>query len=119
MQKRYLLAFSILLFLSSMAQLPEDLLKYSWQPTNGTARVNAIGGAMGSLGGDISALFINPAGIGFFKTREVVLSPGYYFLNNNYDFRGTKTSNDASGFTLGASGWVSGLRNSGKWKSKT
>ncbi|MGZ8558593.1 MAG: OmpP1/FadL family transporter, partial [Chitinophagaceae bacterium] len=61
--KKYLFtgAFFLLSF-SLYAQVPEDVLKYSQLPTNGTARINAIGGAMGSLGGDISATFINPAG---------------------------------------------------------
>ena len=118
MQKRFLLGFSILLSFSSIAQIPEDVLKYSWQPTNGTARVNAVGGAMGSLGGDISALFVNPAGIGFFKTGEIVLSPGYYFLKNKSDYRGTKANDDGSNFNLGASGIVGGWRGSGRWSSK-
>lgn len=72
----------VFILLSSylFGQVPEDVLKYSWQPTNGTARINAVGGAMGSLGGDISANLVNPAGLGFFKTREIVLSPGYSFF---------------------------------------
>ena len=94
MQKRFLLYISILLSVSTFAQVPEDVLKYSWQPTNGTARINAVGGAMGSLGGDISALYVNPAGIGFFKTGEIVLSPGFYFLNNKSSYRGTNASDD-------------------------
>lgn len=104
--------------MSLQAQVPEDVLKYSWQPTNGTARINAIGGAMGSLGGDISATFVNPAGLGFFKTTEIVLSPGYYFLNNKSNYRGTGASDKGSNFNLGASGIVSGWKGRGKWNSK-
>ena len=118
MQKRFLLCISILLSVSTFAQIPEDVLKYSWQPTNGTARINAIGGAMGSLGGDISALNVNPAGIGFFKTGEIVLSPGFYFLNNKSNYRGTNASDDESNFNLGASGVVGGWKGSGRWSSK-
>ncbi|HZI53336.1 MAG TPA: aromatic hydrocarbon degradation protein [Chitinophagaceae bacterium] len=118
MQKRSLLCISILLSISTLAQVPEDVLKYSWQPTNGTARINAVGGAMGSLGGDISALFVNPAGIGFFKTGEIVLSPGFNFLNNKSSYRGTAASDNGSNFNLGASGVVGGWRGSGRWSSK-
>jgi hypothetical protein len=100
------------------SQIPEDVLKYSWQPTNGTARVNAIGGAMGSLGGDISATFVNPAGLGFFKTSEIVLSPGFYSLNNKSNFRGTHASEKGSNFNLGTSGIVSGWQGRGAWSSK-
>ena len=100
------------------AQVPEDVLKYSWQPVNGTARINAVGGAMGSLGGDISATFVNPAGLAFYKTSDIVLSPGYSFLNNKSTFRGTKASDKDKYFNLGASGIVSGWQGSGKWTSK-
>lgn len=116
-KKLFLGAFSLLSVLLH-AQLPEDVLKYSWQPTNGTARINAVGGAMGSLGGDISALFINPAGLGFYKTSEVVLSPGFSFLKNKSSFRGTGADEKDAWFHLGTSGIVSGWSGNGRWSSK-
>ncbi len=103
---------------SLYAQLPEDVIKYSWQPTNGTARITAIGGAMGSLGGDISALYTNPAGLGFYKTSEIVLSPGLSALKNKSNFRGTAADEKDSWFNLGTSGVVAGWQGSGRWSSK-
>ncbi len=105
---------SLPLFLSfisvaTYAQIPEDALKYSWSTPFGTARNQAIGGAAGSLGGDISSLFVNPAGLGFYKTAELVVSPGFSMLNNNSNFRGTGTSANKSAFNLGATGFVMGL----------
>ena len=38
----------------SVAQVPEDAIRASWYAPFGTARHQAIGGAMGSLGGEIS-----------------------------------------------------------------
>lgn len=118
MKKQLFLGLFIFLSVGMHAQIPEDVLKYSWQPTNGTARVNAIGGAMGSLGGDISALFINPAGLGFYKTSEVVLSPGLSFLKNKSNFRGTAASDKDSWFNVGTSGLVTGWKGNGRWSSK-
>ncbi|MGZ8549626.1 MAG: OmpP1/FadL family transporter [Chitinophagaceae bacterium] len=118
MKKKLFLGVFSLLSIPLFAQIPEDVLKYSWQPTNGTARVNAIGGAMGSLGGDISANFINPAGLGFYKTREIVLSPGFSFLKNKSNFRGTAASDKDSYFNLGTSGIVAGWQGNGRWSSK-
>lgn len=103
------------LSLSIHAQIPEDVLKYSWQPVNGTARINAVGGAMGSLGGDITATFVNPAGLGFFKTTEIVLSPGFSFLKNKSDFRGTSTDGKSSGINFGPTGIVGGWKANGDW----
>ena len=100
------------------AQIPEDVLRYSWQPVNGTARINAVGGAMVSLGGDISATYTNPAGLAMYKTSDFVISPGFNFLKNNSQFRGTDASQKEKYFNLGASGIVSGAPGSGKWTSK-
>ena len=44
-----------------VAQLPEDAIRMSWNAPYGTARSQAIGGAMGSLGGEITSMFVNPA----------------------------------------------------------
>ena len=118
MKKNLFLGAFSLLSVSLYAQLPEDVLKYSWQPTNGTARINATGGAMGSLGGDISAIFVNPAGLGFYKTSEIVVSPGFSFLKNKSNFRGTNARDKGSYFNLGTSGIVVGWQGSGRWSSK-
>ncbi|MET0392496.1 MAG: aromatic hydrocarbon degradation protein [Chitinophagaceae bacterium] len=118
MKKFLLISGFITLAAASHAQIPEDALKYSWQPVNGTARIAAIGGAMGSLGGDISASLVNPAGLGFFKTSDFVLSPGLSFLNNKSNFRGTGAKDKDSYFNLGTTGFVGGWGGSGSWSSK-
>ncbi|HTL06653.1 MAG TPA: hypothetical protein VL307_00305 [Chitinophagaceae bacterium] len=101
---------------AGMAQLPEDVLKYSWNGPNGTARTQAIGGAIGALGADVSANFVNPAGLAFFKTREFVISPGYSFIKNNSNFRGDSKSDNKSFFNLGTSGLVLGFGdNNSRW----
>ncbi|MFM2363337.1 MAG: hypothetical protein RLZZ316_2239 [Bacteroidota bacterium] len=104
--------------ITAVAQIPEDALKFSWNAPNGTARNQAIGGAMGSLGGDISATFVNPAGLGFFKTNEMVFSPGFSFIKNKSNFRGSEASDKGKGFNLGTSGFVFGGSNRySRWTS--
>ena len=73
--KKILLFPALLLSTYLFAQIPEDALRFSFFPQNGTARNMAIGGAMGSLGGDITANFVNPAGLGNYKTGELVFTP--------------------------------------------
>jgi hypothetical protein len=107
--KKYLLLLNLIIPTAIFAQTPEDALRYSFYPQNGTARNLAIGGAMGSLGGDINATFVNPAGLGFYKTGEFVLTPGFLFNNNKANFRGTANQNKKSGFAFGSSGWVFGF----------
>ena len=102
----------------AISQVPEDALKYSWNGPFGTARTLAIGGANGSLGGDITANFINPAGLAFFKTREFVVSPGFSMLKNKSNFRGMETSEKNNAFNLGTSGVVWGFSNRySKWSN--
>ncbi|HLK29458.1 MAG TPA: hypothetical protein VKT28_12830 [Puia sp.] len=99
--------FLLFASLKLSAQLPEDALRTSWNAPSGTARQQAIGGAMGSLGGEISATFVNPAGLGFYKTSEIVLSPGFRFLSDKSSYRGTNASgNTASNFNMGTSGFI-------------
>ena len=119
MKKKLYTIVAIFCCYQSMAQLPEDALRMSWNTPSGTARQQAIGGAMGSLGGEISSIFVNPAGLGLYKTGEVVLSPGFSFLKNKGQFLGTGTSADRlSKFNLGTSGLVWGHANRyGKWRS--
>ena len=108
-----LILFPALFIVSFLtAQTPDDVPRYSFFPQNGTARSLAIGGAMGSLGGDIAATFVNPAGLGMYRTSDLVFTPGLFFNNNKIDFRGTNTQNNKSSFGLGTSGVVFGAENS-------
>ena len=53
-----------------------DMFNYSQHThTFGTARSAAMAGAMTSLGGDMSTMSINPAGLGMYRTNEVVVTP--------------------------------------------
>lgn len=117
--KKYILLLFLYPATSVIAQVPEDALRYSWYPQNGTARNLAIGGAMGSLGGDINATFVNPAGLGFYRTREFVITPGWYLNNLKADYRETKTTEKKNGFGLGPIGVVIGTpkRNSDRQSS--
>jgi hypothetical protein len=107
MQKLYFVAALFALCKSAFAQLPEDALRNSWTSPFGTARQQAIGGAMGSLGGEITSGFVNPAGLGLYRTNEVVLSPGWSFIKSSSDYLG-KSGNGPSvnHFILGPSGAV-------------
>jgi hypothetical protein len=103
-------------FLSSsiQAQTPEEALKYSFLQQGGTARNLATGGAMASLGGEFSTLFINPAGLGLFNTNEAVLSPKLSNIKNNFNYRNNSLlrTNSNYGFDLGASGFIWALPHS-------
>ena len=104
--------------LNSFSQEPSDALRYSWYTQGGTARQQAIGGAMGSLGGEISTSFVNPAGLGFYRTGDFVITPGWNFLSNKSSYFGTSTKDKKNYFNFGTTGFViDGGSNSDKKRS--
>jgi len=114
----FFLLITILTTIDVKAQKPEDALRNAWFIPGGTARTLAIGGAMGSLGGDITANNVNPAGIGLYKTKEIVLSPGVMLNNNEFNYRDEKSSTTKSAFAYGPTGVVIGYSRPGsKWAS--
>jgi len=104
--------YTVIFLLSSyisFSQTPEDALRLSWFQVRGTARNQAIGGAMGSLGGDATANHINPAGLAFFKTSDFILTPGFQFGKEKSSFRGSNSTGiNQTQFGLGTSGLVFG-----------
>lgn len=50
---------------------------------NGTARYVGMGGAMNALGGDLSVMSTNPAGIGLYRRSDVAVSGGVAAFNND------------------------------------
>lgn len=107
--KHALLAFlGGLLTITLAAQEPADALRMAWTQPLGTARQQAIGGAMTSLGGDLSAVFVNPAGLGFYKTGDVVLTPAFQRLRQRASYFGKKETDQRSSPGLGVSGFVIG-----------
>jgi hypothetical protein len=62
---------------------------------------------MGSVGGDISSNFTNPAGLGFYKTSEVLISPSFKFQNANSTYLASHLVNPSTDkFIVCASGAV-------------
>jgi long-subunit fatty acid transport protein len=71
--KRNLL-FVIALFICSYSFGQEEVeaYRFSANDLSGSARGQAMGGAFGALGGDITGVAINPAGIGIYRRSEIV-----------------------------------------------
>ncbi|MBR1387683.1 MAG: hypothetical protein IJ553_04665 [Alloprevotella sp.] len=69
----------------------QDIYKvenFSSEDLSGTARYVGMGGAMGSLGADLSVMGSNPAGIGLYRKSDVSVSAS--MLGQKGDFSNTK-----------------------------
>jgi hypothetical protein len=108
MKKTLLLISGCISFVAAMAQEPADALRFSWYTPGGSARTQAIGGAMGSLGGDITANYVNPAGLAFFKTGDFIFTPQYQFGKTKGTYLGTTDKDKTQRFALGTTGFVMG-----------
>lgn len=73
--KKSIIVFCSVLMCSISAAFSQgevEALKLSGSDLSGTARGMAMGGAFGALGGDLTGISINPAGIGVYRSSEVV-----------------------------------------------
>ena len=77
MKKYILMAFLSACGLTAFAQAEFDALRLSQTDIIGTARYVSMSGAFGALGGDMSAISLNPAGIGVYRSSEFSLSPAF------------------------------------------
>jgi len=90
------------------AQNVDDALRYSQSFYGGTARFMSMGGAFTALGGDISSLSQNPAGLGVFRSSELTITPQLFQTKTTAGFNGNY-SDKLYNFNLNQAGIVSNL----------
>lgn len=74
--KKYIILFiNGLFYLTGHAQAEFDVLRMSQSDISGTARYVSLSGAFNALGGDLTSISNNPAGIGVYRSSELSLSP--------------------------------------------
>jgi hypothetical protein len=78
----------------------DNALLFSRNRISGSARVQAIGGASTSIGGDYSSALSNPAGLGMFNRSEFTLSPGFTTTDISSTYLDEKTSDSKSNINI-------------------
>lgn len=126
MKTRYIfLILSLGLFLQvGHSQNSSDAYRFSSYDVLGSARFVALGGAYGALGGDLSTLNYNPAGLGIFQSTEFSFSPTLNFSSNDAIYNGSTGLDAKTNFNLGMFGMVNSRRfrpgskaNNSGWKA--
>jgi hypothetical protein len=64
----------------------------------------SIGGAMGSLGGEFTTTFVNPAGLAFYRNSEAVMSLGFDLNRNTALYRDSSSKDSKNAFRMGPIG---------------
>ena len=107
---------------ASIAQNDIDAMRYSQLTFGGTARFASMAGSMGALGGDISTLSFNPAGIAIFRKTELSITPSIFSQTTSSTYNSNNEVDRKLNFNLGNIGLVAtiplkGKNNSTGWES--
>ncbi|TCK66624.1 outer membrane protein transport protein (OMPP1/FadL/TodX) [Winogradskyella wandonensis] len=106
MKKLMLLVISGFLVSIGNAQDFTDALRFAKDEIEGTARFKAMGGAFGALGGDLSAVTINPASSSIFNSSTASFSLGFNTLDNDVSYFGGPLSTKEDNVNLSQGGGV-------------
>lgn len=92
------------------AQSPVDAYQISQNDLKGTARFMSMGGAFGALGGDLSTLSQNPAGIGVYRSNELGVSVDLDIQSATTNYMGLESNKKNTNFYLNNIGGVAAIR---------
>jgi hypothetical protein len=96
-----LVGIAMIYSLKSNAQsFAESALLFSRSKPGGSARIQAMGGAQISLGGDYSSSLSNPAGLGMFNRSEFAFTPSLNFSNTTSNYLGNSSNASKNNFSL-------------------
>ncbi|MCU4166557.1 OmpP1/FadL family transporter [Carboxylicivirga caseinilyticus] len=97
----------VCLSVSLNAQNLDDALRFNTRELTGTARSLGMANAFGALGGDLSAISINPAGIAVYRSSEFAFTPSFSFNKTNSGYSNFSSADDAFSFPFNQIGGVS------------
>ncbi|MGB7396180.1 MAG: outer membrane protein transport protein [Pricia sp.] len=98
--KRFLTFIALSVCAIASAQNVDDVIRYTTEDLQGTARYQAMGGAFGALGGDLSALNINPAGSAVFNNSLFTFTGTYFDRNSDAGYGGTFTNTNSNNLDI-------------------
>lgn len=105
-KKTALTALAFLFSVGVGAQTIYDAANLSDKDLNGTARFVGMGGAMSALGGDLSTIGTNPAGIGIYRSNDAAISFGLSSFGTESNYMGSRMNSDKMRGDLNSAGFV-------------
>ena len=121
-KKLNLLVIGLLSMSTIYGQDISDAVRFSQSEIQGTARFRALSGAFGALGGDMSAVAINPAGSAIFSRSHASFSGSNIDAKNDTNYFGGLTNSSVSNFDInqgGAAFVFSNSNSNSPWKKFT
>lgn len=106
MKKIFFLAASVAFPFIADAQSAIDGFRFSQPDLKGTARYMGMAGAFGALGGDLSSISTNPAGLGVYRRNEIGISMNLDLQSATSEAQGSKNTQNGTKFLLSNVGGV-------------
>ncbi|MEM6517502.1 MAG: outer membrane protein transport protein [Bacteroidota bacterium] len=119
MKKLSLLFIGVISMSNIYAQEITDAVRYSLDEIQGSARFRAMSGAFGALGGEMSAISLNPASSAIFNRSRASFSLSSLNTNNDISFFEGRSNSTESKFDLNQAGAVfvfEDTNSNSKWK---
>ncbi len=102
----YMLLLAPLFVQAQVLSYTDAAVLFSTDDNYGTARYMGMSGAMGALGGDMSAAEINPAGLAVFNRGEFSMTLGYSDVSNSSSWYGNSVNSSNDRFDFPQTGGV-------------
>ncbi|AUC82233.1 OmpP1/FadL family transporter [Lacinutrix sp. Bg11-31] len=106
MKKGIFLFIGVMSMFTISAQDISDALSYSSGEIIGSARYRALSGAFGALGGDLSAVSVNPAGSAIYTNSFASVSLNVSDVDNETAYFGRRNASSDSDLSLNQGGGV-------------
>ena len=97
---------------AAFAQGTDDACLFSQTYYQGTAKALGMGNALGAVGGDMTALCVNPAGMGLYRGQELAASLGLFDNLSHSTYYGTTANANTLRLTLPNIGYVNAKQRS-------
>ena len=106
MKKTLIIAAALLIQTVAFAQGVDDAFLFSQTYYQGTAKALGMGNAMGAVGGDMTAVCINPASMGIYRSSEFTLSCNLLDNHSNSTYYGNNKDGNVFRFSIPNIGYV-------------
>ncbi len=117
MKKTIVIIISLTVGLIAKAQNEFDALRYATLDFYGEARFTAMGGSFGALGANLSALSVNPGGIGVYKSSDFSFTPTFNYNSSESVKDGYNTLDGKLNFHFGNIGMEGYFDANNGWKN--
>ena len=107
MKRILTIVLSLFCMTAAFAQGPDDACLFSQTFYQGTAKALGMGNALGAVGGDMTAVSINPAGMGIYRSNEFTASLNLMDNHLSSDYYGTTQSGNRFRLSIPNVGYVS------------